>query len=62
MNIMQIKLIEAEGRERAYRLRMPFRFGVKTATHGRQAIMRVRIRLQDGREAEGCSADWRSTR
>ena len=55
MNIMQIKLIEAEGRERAYRLRMPFRFGVKT--HGRQAIMRVRIRLQDGREAEGCSAE-----
>lgn len=57
MNIMQIKLIEAEGRERAYRLRMPFRFGVKTATHGRQAIMRVRIRLQDGREAEGYSAE-----
>ena len=45
---IRLRLIEVERRERPNRLRMPFRFGVKTATHGRQAIVRARIRLEDG--------------
>ena len=40
-----------------YRLRLPFRFGVITVTHGRQAVVRVRIRLSDGRSAEGMAAE-----
>ncbi len=43
--------------ERAVRLRMPFRFGVKTATHGRQAIVRATVRLEDGKEGFGYSAE-----
>lgn len=54
---MRVRLIEIERRERPYRLRMPFRFGVTTATHGRQAIVRARVRLEDGREATGWSAE-----
>lgn len=57
MNGVRIRLVAVERRERAYRLRMPFRFGVKTATHGRQAIVRARIALDDGREAWGVSAE-----
>lgn len=57
MNGIRVRLLGVERRERAYRLRMPFRFGVKTATHGRQAIVRARIALGDGREAEGFSAE-----
>ena len=57
MSGIRVRLIEVERRERAYRLRMPFRFGVKTATHGRQAIVRARIRLEDGTEADGFSAE-----
>jgi hypothetical protein len=40
-----------------FRLRMPFRFGAITVTHGRQAVIRVRIRLADGREAWGYGAE-----
>ena len=43
--------------ERDVRLRMPFRFGVVTLTEAPQAFVRARIRLQDGREAEGASAE-----
>ncbi|HZH06478.1 MAG TPA: mandelate racemase, partial [Lautropia sp.] len=43
--------------ERDVRLRMPFRFGVVTLTEAPQAFARVRIRLQDGRQAEGASAE-----
>lgn len=43
--------------ERPFRLRMPFRFGSITVTHGRQAILRVRIGLEDGRSAEGYAAE-----
>lgn len=43
--------------ERPYRQRIPFRFGVKTATGGRQAVISVRIRLENGRESIGWSAD-----
>jgi len=46
-----------------FKLRLPFRFGVITVTHGRQAVARVRIRTDAGREAwgfaaEGLAAKW----
>jgi len=43
--------------ERDVRLRMPFRFGVVTLTESPQAFARVRIRMEDGREAEGGAAE-----
>ena len=43
--------------ERDVRLRMPFRFGVVTLTESPQAFVRARIRLADGREAEGAAAE-----
>jgi len=54
---MKVRLVEIERRERPYRMRMPFRFGVTTATGGRQAIVRARVRLEDGSEAVGWSAE-----
>jgi hypothetical protein len=43
--------------ERDVRLRMPFRFGVVTLTAAPQAFARARIRLEDGREAQGAAAE-----
>jgi len=43
--------------ERDVRLRMPFRFGIVTLTAAPQAFVRARIRLSDGREVEGASAE-----
>ena len=43
--------------ERDVKLRMPFRFGVVTLTEAPQAFARVRIRLDDGRTAEGMAAE-----
>ena len=43
--------------ERDVKLRMPFRFGVVTLTAAPQAFARARIRLEDGREAEGAAAE-----
>src|SRR5688572_8523150 len=43
--------------ERQVRLRMPFRFGIVTLTEAPQAFVRARIRLKDGREAEGGAAE-----
>ena len=43
--------------EQPFRLRMPFRFGVITVTHGLQAFVRVRVRLADGREGDGYAAE-----
>lgn len=40
-----------------FRLRLPFRFGSVTVTHGRQAVLRARIRLPGGRAAEGWAAE-----
>lgn len=40
-----------------YKLRLPFRFGVTTVTHGRQAVARVLVRMADGREAWGVAAE-----
>ena len=43
--------------ERDVRLRMPFRFGVVTLTAAPQAFVVAKIKLQDGREAEGAAAE-----
>ena len=40
-----------------FTLRLPFRFGVITVTEGRQAVVRLRIRLDDGREGWGVAAE-----
>ncbi|TAN11791.1 MAG: mandelate racemase, partial [Rhizobiaceae bacterium] len=53
----RVKLLVVTMRERPTRMRMPFRFGVTTATHGRQAIAAVRLRLEDGREGAGYAAE-----
>jgi hypothetical protein len=55
--IPRFTLVEVERREWPFRLRMPFRFGVITVTHGRQAVIRARIRLTDGREGWGVAAE-----
>ena len=43
--------------ERDVTFRLPFRFGIVTLTEAPQAFARVRIRLADGREATGVSAE-----
>lgn len=43
--------------ERDVKLRMPFRFGVVTLREAPQAFVRARIRLENGREAEGGAAE-----
>lgn len=40
-----------------FTLRLPFRFGVITVTEGRQAVVRLRIRLDDGGESWGVAAE-----
>ncbi len=54
---MKVKLEEADRFERDFVLRLPFRFGVITVTHGTQAVLRVRIKLEDGRTSEGVAAE-----
>lgn len=53
----RLKLLAVELFESPYHLRLPFRFGVITVTEGRQAIARVRVRREDGREGVGYAAD-----
>jgi hypothetical protein len=43
--------------ERPVRLRLPFRFGAATVTAAPQAFVRARVRLADGREAAGATAE-----
>ncbi len=43
--------------ERDVTLRMPFRFGIVTLTQAPQAFVRARIRLADGKQAEGAAAE-----
>lgn len=50
-------LVETRRLEWPFKLRLPFRFGVITVTHGRQAVLRARIRLEDGREGWGVAAE-----
>ena len=53
----KLKLIAADFFERPVKLRLPFRFGVVTLTEAPQVFVRVRIKLADGREGEGVSAE-----
>jgi L-alanine-DL-glutamate epimerase-like enolase superfamily enzyme len=54
---MRFSVLSIETYERDVKLRMPFRFGVVTLTESPQAFVRARIRLADGREAEGAAAE-----
>ena len=54
---MKVKLEEVERYERPMTLRLPFRFGVITVTDGTQAVIRVRIALDDGRSCQGVAAE-----
>jgi hypothetical protein len=53
----RLRLVEARLFERPVRLRLPFRFGVVTLREAPQVFVRARIRLADGREGEGVSAE-----
>ncbi len=53
----KLKVLSIDRFESPYTLRMPFRFGVITVTDGVQAIVRVRIRTEDGREGTGYAAE-----
>src|SRR5262245_49029387 len=53
----RFRVLSLRHHERDVRLRMPFRFGVVTLTAAPQAFVRTRIRLEDGREAEGAAAE-----
>jgi len=54
---MRLRVTQVNLFERDVVLRMPFRFGVVTLTEAPQAFARVRIRTEDGREAEGAAAE-----
>ena len=53
----RFEIIRVEHYERPVKFRLPFRFGAVTVTHAPQAFVRVRIKLEDGREGEGVAAD-----
>ena len=57
MNAPRFTLLETQRHEWPFTLRLPFRFGVITVTHGRQAVIRARIRLEDGTESWGVAAE-----
>jgi hypothetical protein len=52
-----LRLVEAQFFERPVKLRLPFRFGVMTLTEAPQVFVRARVRIADGREGEGVSAE-----
>ena len=54
---LRLKVLDVETFEQPFRLRMPFRFGVITVTHGQQAYARVRVKLEGGREGTGYAAE-----
>jgi hypothetical protein len=53
----RFRVVAAQCFERDVRLRLPFRFGAATVTAAPQAFVRARVRLTDGREAEGAAAE-----
>jgi hypothetical protein len=57
MSAPKLTLLAADFFERPVTLRLPFRFGVVTLTEAPQVFVRARIRLLDGREGEGVSAE-----
>lgn len=54
---MRYRITAVERFEWPFTLRMPFRFGVITVRHGRQAVLRARIATEDGREGWGVAAE-----
>jgi hypothetical protein len=54
---MRFTIVAAERREWPFSLRLPFRFGAVTVTQGRQAVLRLRIRDETGREGWGVAAE-----
>lgn len=57
MHEARLRIREVEVRECAVRMRLPFRFGNSTKTHGRQVVVRARVELEDGRSAWGAAAE-----
>ncbi len=57
MTAPRFRLLETQRFEWPFKLRLPFRFGVITVTHGRQAVIRARIALEDGSEHWGVAAE-----
>jgi hypothetical protein len=53
----RLRLIGVDFFERPVRLRLPFRFGAATLREAPQMFVRARIRLDDGREGDGVSAE-----
>ncbi|MGE0564964.1 MAG: mandelate racemase [Pseudolabrys sp.] len=53
----RLSLLDVTACERPVTLRLPFRFGVVTLREAPQLFVRVRIKLQDGREGDGISAE-----
>jgi hypothetical protein len=53
----RLRLLAASFHERPVSLRLPFRFGVVTLTQAPQLFVRARVRLADGREGDGISAE-----
>ncbi len=54
---MRFSVQEISFFERDVKLRLPFRFGVVTLTEAPQAFVRARIRLENGKQAEGGAAE-----
>lgn len=57
MTAPRFTLLDTQRFEWPFTLRLPFRFGVITVTQGRQAVVRARIRLEDGTEHWGIAAE-----
>jgi hypothetical protein len=53
----RLRLLDVTLYERPVCFRIPFRFGAATVTHAPQAFVRARIRLADGRQADGIAAE-----
>jgi L-alanine-DL-glutamate epimerase-like enolase superfamily enzyme len=53
----RLTLLDAMFYERPVKLRLPFRFGVVTLREAPQLFVRVRIRMEDGREGDGVAAE-----
>jgi hypothetical protein len=54
---LRLKVVDIETYEQPFRLRMPFRFGAVTVTHGVQAFVRATVRFENGREGHGYAAE-----
>ncbi|MBM3556897.1 MAG: mandelate racemase, partial [Alphaproteobacteria bacterium] len=57
MTAPEVRVREVRLYEWPFVLRLPFRFGAITVTHGRQAVLRLRLSLADGREGWGVAAE-----